>query len=406
MAINTKRIGVLNLYTFPKGMAATSRILAYCKGLQQNGVECKIISFMPKSRKFGEGKLSGTINQCDYYHFAFSPKNSQHRITLLLHSLEYRIMNLYCKFAAVYKVYSLNQEKEFDYMILSFDSLSQLYFFVPVLRLFHIRCVAIADEYPRPIRDYLKTSVPKWKLILYKIIYNFIDGRVLMTEKLQKFYDENISAKPTLILSSIVDTDRFLSVQASDHESDYLCYMGNMALSKDNVDNIIRAFAIIRNDYPHLKLLLYGTPSDKDRQIVQNIIDDLHLQGNCRICGRADYNEVPQILASAKILLTSQPNTKRAEGGFPTKMGEYFMSSVPAILTDVGEISEYVTDGVNGYIVEPESPVAYAQKIRYVLENYDTAIDVAKNARIYVLDNFSTDAAGKSMLNFFKELSE
>lgn len=47
----------------------------------------------------------------------------------------------------------------------------------------------------------------------------------------------------------------------------YMCYMGNMMLAKDNVDNIIRAFKRICDDFPDIDLYLYGTPSEKDKKL-------------------------------------------------------------------------------------------------------------------------------------------
>ena len=120
------------------------------------------------------------------------------------------------------------------------------------------------------------------------------------------------------------------------------------------------------------------------------------------IKGRVDYKEVPQILANATILVTSQPNTKRAEGGFPTKMGEYMMSHTPMLVTDVGEIHEYVQDGITTFMVAPENPTAYAEKLRYILNHYDEATRVAENAYNYASTHFSTKDVTKDMLTFLK----
>ena len=118
------------------------------------------------------------------------------------------------------------------------------------------------------------------------------------------------------------------------------------------------------------------------------------------IKGRVDYKEVPQILANATVLVTSQPNTKRAEGGFPTKMGEYMMSHTPMLVTDVGEIHEYVQDGITTFMVAPENPTAYAEKLIYILDHPDEATHVAENAYAYAIKNFSAKEVTKDLLHF------
>lgn len=226
-----------------------------------------------------------------------------------------------------------------------------------------------------------------------------------MTRNLQDFYDSKICPKPTLLLSTVVDTDRFMNVSQMKSERDYLCYMGNMELSKDNVDNIIRAFNIIRDDYPDLDLHLYGSPNSRDRNYLLSIIKELELGDRVFIKGRIDNRDVPKVLAGAKILVASQPDTKRAEGGFPTKLGEYFMSGVPTILTDVGEISVYVKDSVNGYLVLPSRPDLYAKKIQHILDRYQEALDVAQYAKMYVWNNFGYEVAGKNISSFISGLN-
>ena len=118
--------------------------------------------------------------------------------------------------------------------------------------------------------------------------------------------------------------------------------------------------------------------------------------------GRAKYDDVPNILANARINVTSQPITKRAEGGFPTKMCEYMLANVPCILTDAGEITNYVQDEVTAYIVERCNPDAYAKKLDYILSNYKKALVVAENARKYVLDNFGSKQATSGLVDFIK----
>ena len=225
-----------------------------------------------------------------------------------------------------------------------------------------------------------------------------------MTMNLKLFYDSKICPKPTLLLSTIVDTDRFNDVKPFEAKRDYLCYMGNMELTKDNVDNIIYAFNIVKNDYPNIDLHLFGCPNSKDKEYLISIIKKLKLSDRVFIMGRINSEEVPNILVSAKVLVASQPNTKRAEGGFPTKMGEYFMSGVPTILTDVGEISLYVKDGVNAYIVPPSRPDLYAEKLRYIFNEYPKALKVAQNAKSYIMNNFGYEVAGRKIFDFIWDL--
>lgn len=399
---SVKKIAVLNIYQFPNGMAPTTRILAYTKGLQENGVDCDIVSFRPKddiTQPLTDNCIGG-----NYYHFCYAPQGKIANLNRVFHSLYCRVYNRYCAIKAFRFLIKNHKLNPYSCCILSIDALGQLFFFVPLLRLWGIMPVTIADEYPRPIREKMKSSVPKLKLFFYKIVYRGVKGRILMTKYLQQFYDSKVSPKPTCIVSTIVNTDRFRSVTKNDCDIDYLCYMGNMSLAKDNVDNIIRAFSLISPKYPDLFLFLYGAPNRVDSTIIRDLISNLDLQDRVILKGRINNDMVPQVLVNAKVLVTSQPNTKRAEGGFPTKMGEYMMTGVPTLLTDVGEIKQYVQDGDTCYIAPPEDPEAYARKLDFILSNYSESLNVAVRAKQYIVDNYTSEKAGKAIVSFVNTL--
>ena len=395
------KVGIINIYNFPFGMAATTRILSYSKGLLAQNVDIDIISIVPRKRSLDNYPLYGVCDGGRYYHFCRAPKCK----IPIVRSFCWIYKNQLALHRALQFINKANRKVPYDAFILSFDDPFTLKQVVSFLRKkTSAKIVTIADEYPIPIRHYLKTSVPSFLLNQYKKVYRYIDARILMTNNLKEFYNSQILPKKTLILSTIVDCSRFNDLTILPQSRDYLCYMGNMELSKDNVDNIIRAFSIIKDKYINLDLYLYGAPSATTNLYLLNLITNLNLHNRVFLKGKVNSSQVPNILANAKILVASQPNTKRAEGGFPTKLGEYFMTGVPTILTDVGEITEYVQDGLNGFIVPPSNPQEYAIKISYILDNYSEAVSVAQNARTFILNNYTSDIAGKLIVSFIENL--
>lgn len=388
-----RKIGIVCAYGFPEGMAPTVRILAYCKGLQKNGVKTEVFTFKETPAE-SDAPQKGTVQGVPYQKSYF--KHGKGRLG--------KVMDKLAMLKRLYKqVKESNEIEPFDYLLLSFDSLDKFYTIVPLLKIQHQRLIFIGDEFPEPIRR-LKSDIPWWHKVAYRFIHRFLDGRILMTENLKEFYNRKISVKPTYILNSIIDEERFAKLKDQPVRRRYLCYMGNMQLAKDNIDNIIRAFAKISSEFPDYELRLFGTPSDKDRQIIEQTIAETKMQNKVFIKGRVDFGEVPQILAEAAVLCTSQPVTKRAEGGFPTKMAEYMMSHTPMIVTNVGEIHKYVSDGETAFLVEPCDPDAYAWKLKYILLNPDVAQMVADKAYEYARTNFCAQPTTSGMILFLANL--
>ncbi len=389
-----KKIGILCSYQFPEGMAPTIRILAYCKGLQQNGVRCEIFTFKETPSDTQE-PLSGIVEGIPYQKSYIKHGNGA-------------LQKLRDKFSMLKKlkehIRKSNEYEPFDYLFLSFDSLDKFYTIVPIVRSLKIKMLFIGDEFPEPIRR-LHDDIPGWQKHAYRFIHRYLEGRILMTESLKRFYDEQVGEMPTYILNSIIDERRFIGLKREPVTQKYLCYMGNMQLAKDNVDNIIKAFSMVSSEFPDYQLWLFGTPSNEDRKVVERTIQECYLKDRVFIKGRVDYNKVPQILANASLLVTSQPITKRAQGGFPTKMAEYMMSGTPMIVTNVGEIYKYVQDGNNTYMVEPSNPEAYGEKLRHILSNPEESASVAQRAYEYAKSNFCSQPVTKGLIDFLNQIN-
>lgn len=389
------KIGILCTYSFPEGMAPTIRILSYGQGLVDNGCDVEVVIFQPKVGNNGyppDGYVGGV--KYTYSHQRDDSRSILHKLFI---DRPKSLIN------AIKIIKSSNEKDRFDYILLSFDHPMYLLFFAPILRMLGIRVGFIGDEFPEPIRR-LKSTIPLYYKLIYKFVYLFISFRVLMTEALKGFYDDEICRKPTHILCSILNINRFNGVVKQKVTHKYMCYMGNMMLAKDNVDNIIRAFKRVCDDFPNIDLYLYGTPSDEDKRIIEGVILELGLGKRVFIKGRIDYGSVPQTLANAEILVTSQPVTKRAAGGFPTKLAEYMMSKTPTIVTNVGEIHCYVQDEDTVYMVEPCNEVEYSEKMRYILTHTRESKAVAERGYEYAIKHFSAKEVTKSLLNFLSKL--
>lgn len=396
---------IISIYPFPKGLAPTNRILAYSKGLVNSAMDVTVAipfptdSFNSNSQLQSEGSFDGIR-----YVYTSGIYKSKYKIGRVVAGV-FQLRRL--KGLITSTIYILNRSKKqkIDNIIVSTDEIFLLFYYSIICKFFDIRSVFIFDEFPTPIRHKLRSKIPAWKIILYKFVLKRYTAFVSISEELSKFYNR-IVRKPTFILPVIVDTDRFKNPDKllGDQDEKYLCYMGNLELSKDNVDVIIKAFSIISKDFKELKLHIYGRANDVDLGILQKLIVELDLEGLVILKGLVDSYKVPGILSNAQVLVSSQPKTVRAMGGFPTKLGEYLVCGVPALLTDVGENAKYVIDQKHVFFATPENPEKYAEKLREILSNYSRSKDIALEGKRYVMENFSHEVQGQKLAVFLKSI--
>lgn len=389
-------ISIVCKYPIPIGMAATTRIMSYAKGLVEAGNNVVVWTCIPTGN-FGEFNADYGVYEGVNYRYAFNRKRSR-----------YKVLRIFQHFLSlilfVHKFHNYNKEAKVDALILSSDSLLLQFLIGALCRLNKIKAIFIFDEFPYPIRGKLKTDIPTIKKKVYGVLLQLFDGYISMTQTLLDYY-QRICERPGLIVSTITDINRFSDSTKRKFEITEpvsLVYMGNMELSKDNVDNIIYSLPYVLDEF-QAHLFLYGRPSKKDLTLLKDLIAELNLEEAVSF-HYAMPSEVSTILSNSHILVSSQPNTKRAMGGFPTKLGEYLMSGTPVLLTDVGETSKYFIDGQDMFFAKPDSPTDFANKIKYIKNNYFKALEVTQNGKNKIIALYSHTKAGKDISNFIKFL--
>lgn len=395
-------IYILSYYPIPSGLAATNRILTYAKALEWTDVRVKILipvpMHSPSSVKIPRTGFVGEVE----YEYLQSPNGIKIR---LIHRI-FSILKLYdlIGFVNSYKYYLRFLDKnEKNVQVITSDKLIRLMILGIIGKRYNLKNVFIFDEFPSPIRTKLKNDIPWIKRKLYSFVLRNYQGYISISNDLKNFYTK-LNKKLCFILSNIIDVDLFNIVPVYNNKVEILTYTGNMELKKDNIDLIINAFAIVNKKYPQLKLMVYGPDNSDDGFFLKDLVYNLNLSSKVIFGGVLSRKQIPQILGQSDILVTSQPKTKRASGGFPTKLAEYLISGKPTILTRVGDNELYVKDKVHAFFVEPHDIQGYADAICNIIENYNTSKDVAINGKLLIYNKYSHKIQGVKLRNFLTDL--
>lgn len=132
-----------------------------------------------------------------------------------------------------------------------------------------------------------------------------------------------------------------------------LVYTGNPGLSKEFLCPVIECLA--RNDRLK-KRIVFHIFGPKEKSVLDNIGGNeslLKAAGDSVIIhGKVPQDEIPGILLNADYQLFLRPNRKSSNAGFPTKLGESMAVGTPVIANDTGDISLYLKDGINGFLLD------------------------------------------------------
>jgi len=231
-----------------------------------------------------------------------------------------------------------------------------------------------------------------------------LDGMALMTKNLVNHYKIYPKPAPKLLhLPMTVDLDRFDITKnyplMEGLTKPYVAFIGDMNNFKDGVDILINAFARIAPDFPQVNLYLFGFYFyDLPGHIEQ--IKKSRLENRIIYKGAVNRDQIPGIIMNATLLVLARPDSKQAQGGFPTKLGEYLATGNPVCVTKVGEIPDYLQDDFSAFMAIPGSVESFADAMQRALSNSENARNVGLNGRKIAEQFFNKDIQSKTLYDF------
>jgi glycosyltransferase involved in cell wall biosynthesis len=390
------RIKILTSEPFPVGLAASNRIMTYAKGFAEQNCKISVHCFKPSERpdKIFNHSSSGTIDGI-YYSYSGGKTILDRRF------INRRIDNLIGIVKISYELLREKKSNKTDAIIYYSELPVSAMILYLITRIKHILFLKEESEIPEV---YLGTMNLIQKILFKKLHYPLFDGLLLMTNRLIHYFKiEKKTNTPLLHVPMTVNFSRFSEIQESDKTVEYIAYCGALNDKKDGINVLIDAFVKLAREFPHINLYLIGEASTQDELDQYTNQINLHkLSDRVVFTGRVSKDTIPKLLAYATILVLPRPISLQAEGGFPTKLGEYLSTGKPVVVTKVGEIPDYLTDGVNAFMAEPGSVDSLASKLKDVLMDYENAKTIGENGKKTVIESFNYQVQTKNILNFIK----
>lgn len=124
--------------------------------------------------------------------------------------------------------------------------------------------------------------------------------------------------------------------------------------------------------------------------------------GRITLRGKLDYTEVLRMYSPARFDAFVFP-TSRIEG-FPMVLVEAMFGQLPIVAFNLGGVSDAVTDGETGYLVNPGKFFVFKSKLNEFKSNPETARKMGANALNKAMERFTLDKMLDSYEEVFKEI--
>jgi glycosyltransferase involved in cell wall biosynthesis len=397
------RIVILTERPFPYGMAATTRMVAYARGMIDAGADVSVLCTKPTETPGRKSINTETEGDFEGIHFKYTPGT-----TVRSSSAFRRVIHYYSGFFRAKKELRRMQERaKIDVMFMGLSNFWFTWSHARWSRRNKVLFVQERSEYP-----FIGISGP-WqslKLMFYlRITCKLFDAIVIITRALEAYFSRWIRKGAGIyLLPMLVEAERFRSPDRKPEglPGKYIAYVGDMQGDKDGVPILIESFARISASYPEMHLVLIGDTRFEGFEGLRKRVEDKGLSDRVHFTGRLERDELPAFLGSADYLALARPSSRQAEGGFPNKLGEYLATGKAVVVTSVGEIPEFLTDGENAFVSVPDDVQAFADKLKEALDDPARAKLIGERGRKLVDTVFHPGLQAGRMLEYFHELKK
>lgn len=402
-------ISVNNIYV--EAGATSNRWRAMVEGLAKQGamVHLVFLGGFNSQKEFEQYGVEGEIDNNISYFYSN---------TILTKSLNGRRLNkyllpFYIHLKNVFNIKKYLLYKEFDFVFVMpkldcfriYDSMILKYVFKNkrlILELNEFQDV-MNDHSTNPLQTYRNNIELKY---LTKVILPRVNVCITMTQNLEAYYRKFTINNSDIVyyhLPMSVDLSRFELVNDNvEYIKPYIAYTGSSSFSKDGIDVLIKSFEKVANTFKDLRLYIAAF-YEIDGGRMMHLIEKSEFKDRIIYLGSIERDKIPALLKGAEMLVMPRPDSRQAQGGFPTKLGEYLATSNPVCVTCVGEIPNYLEHKKSAYLANPSDIDSFAETVIDALSNKKEAFEIGLNGRKVAEKYFDKDKQGIYLFDFLKK---
>jgi glycosyltransferase involved in cell wall biosynthesis len=239
-----------------------------------------------------------------------------------------------------------------------------------------INLVHSHHRYPEYLSNYIKKSLG---IKTITTVHNFVSGFKHFSYKSDRIIAINNSVKEHLYSSFDIDKNRvevlYNCVRNDDKVTErmekikqslsitgdcpVILFLGRIIKEK-GIDVLVNAYKFLSANNRKVILIIVGSGDFYLNDIKSISTDEIKIY--------PPTGEIQKFYAIANIVVL--PSIKEP---FGYTMLEAGLNKIPFIGSRTGGISEFIEDGINGYLFDPGDPIDLADKIKFVLDHPDEA---------------------------------
>ncbi|MBI5425351.1 MAG: glycosyltransferase family 4 protein [Opitutae bacterium] len=170
---------------------------------------------------------------------------------------------------------------------------------------------------------------------------------------------------------------------------------------RDSLELLLEAMTLVRQAGGRTRLRIVGLSSDTLAKLTARARSH-ELAGGVVLAGRLDEANYTEAVCGASCHVLLRSDDVSSQACFPSRLFELFSHGTPAILSAVGDIRRYFTDGEDALLVSPGSAAAVAEKILWVERHPGAAAEIGQRGNGTARRVFDLARHGEALANYLQ----
>ncbi len=387
-------------FRFPEGAGATARVLSFAKGLKRLGCDVHVLLPKPTETPLSNNDalaIEGTYQDIPFAYCCGTRIAAKSRLGALA---------LYVKGLtnAGRRIRAINQRRKVDVIFMwGVEYPFNVCYFRRLAKSIDALLVGEACEFPFVNANSRAVNCRHWAND--RLFFKMFDGIVAISSYLQEFYRSRLSPDAQIVrIPILVETEGYCSTSPRIDNFCRVAYCGNLD-HPGEADDMIRAFASAARDLPQWRLDVVGFAANANRlNELKKLAVDSAVANRVTFHGLVPRHDIPAVLSACDIMALPRAAGVFSQAGMPTKLGEYLATGKPVVVTATGDISNYLQDGLNAFLVPPGSLQAFVDKLRFAMTHPDESHSIGAKGREVAFKEFDSTTNCRKFVAFVRSL--
>ncbi len=239
----------------------------------------------------------------------------------------------------------------------------------------------------------------------YKILRPFVrwlwhdaDAVVAVSSGLREYAFETTEDVPITVIPNAIELSVFTPPRQREHEGPVrLLFVGRFNAFK-NVETLLKAAAHLKKmDIDNFELQLIG--DGEQRSTLERLTVEKELTRQVHFLGWVDRNSILNFYRQADLFVTAT-----TWEGMPNTVLEAMACGLPVVASRASGLEELVKEGVNGYLVDINDPVALADRLLDLIDNPYERLRMGKESRRVAEQEFAWEYIAEQYVEIYQKI--